>query len=213
MIDIKKFKEKQDYLTTLNFMERYIDKIKEKDANDLIISLEHNEIYTAGSSTEKKEKNALIKKNIIFLEVNRGGKFTYHGPGQLIIYFCINLKKMNLSVLKFIDKIESCLISFFKTSFNLNLQSLKEKNRGLWYIDDKVQKKMIFIGLRYSRGIIYHGLSININTEIKKFFMINPCGLKSNEVGNMSEIIKIKIENIQNELPKYIKKHLEETSI
>lgn len=186
MIKIKQLKGLQDYEDTVIKMENAVTKIVQNKINDQIWFLEHKDIYTAGSSAEINIKN-WSKKLPKIIKVNRGGKVTYHGPGQIVIYLIVNLKKRGMGLIDFITKLEEiCLEVFYKNK--IELVSKKEKNRGLWLKKRDIIKKIIFIGLRYSKGVVYHGLSINFNVDLNLFRKINPCGLDINEISSLDEL-------------------------
>jgi len=186
MIKIKQLKGLQDYEDTFIKMENAVTKVVQNKINDQIWFLEHKDIYTAGSSAEINIEN-WNKKLPKIIKVNRGGKVTYHGPGQIVIYLIVNLKKREMGLIDFITKLEEiCLEVFYKNK--IELVSKKEKNRGLWLKKRDIIKKIIFIGLRYSKGVVYHGLSINFNVDLNLFRKINPCGLDINEISSLDEL-------------------------
>ena len=182
-IEIKKSKKPVKYDDALKLMEERLLKIDKNDSNELIWILEHEDIYTAGTSYKDDE---IIDKKINILKTNRGGKITYHGPGQLICYFVIDLKKRKKDIRNFISIIENTIIKTLK-SYNINSFADK-KNIGIWYNDKGKEKKVAAIGVRVSKWIAYHGFSININNDLKKYDAIIPCGIKDKGVTNLKEI-------------------------
>ena len=174
-------------------MEKRLNEINAKISNDLIWILEHDELYTAGTSYKEKE---ILDKSIKIIKTNRGGKITYHGPGQLICYFVIDLKKGKKDIRKFISIIEKTIIDTLKF---FDIETFADKqNVGIWYKDNKEIKKIAAIGVRVSKWIAYHGFSINVNTNLKKYDAIIPCGIKDKGITNLK---KIKNQNY-NELDK-----------
>ena len=167
-------------------MIKQVKKVSENINNEEIWFLEHEEVFTAGSSTSKDFKKRRINK-IPVVNINRGGKITYHGPGQLVIYPILNLKKRKMNIIKYIDLLENICIDVFKNN-SIALFKKKEKNRGLWVSINNIHKKIIFIGLRYSKGVIYHGLSINFDNNLVNFRTITPCGLDANEISSLKEL-------------------------
>ena len=121
-IEVKKSKKPIKYEEAINFMESKILKINENTANELIWTLEHNEIFTAGTSFKENE---ILDKSIKIIRTNRGGKITYHGPGQLICYFIIDLKKRGKDIRKFISIIEKTIIDTIKF-FKIEILELSE---------------------------------------------------------------------------------------
>ena len=186
MLKIKQLKGKVNYLDINKRMNLQVNKVAESQKNEEIWFLEHEKVFTAGSSTPKDFNKKEISK-IPVIKVNRGGKITYHSPGQLVIYPILNLKKRKLNIIDYINTIEEILISVFK-AHSINLHRKKEKNRGLWIKYNNKEKKIIFIGLRYSKGVIYHGISINFNNDLQNFRKIRPCGLEGNNISRLEEI-------------------------
>ena len=186
MSKIKQLKGYVNYSEILDKMEKTVKKVSENIKYEEIWFLEHKEVFTAGSSTPKEFNEEKIN-NIEVHKVNRGGKITYHGPGQLIIYPLINIKARNMNIIDYINVIEDICIGVFNNN-QIELIRKKEKNRGLWVKSAKSSRKIIFIGLRYSRGVIHHGLSINFHNDLEKFRKINPCGLDGREISSLEEL-------------------------
>jgi len=186
MSKIKQLKGYVNYSEILDKMEKTVKKVSENIKYEEIWFLEHKEVFTAGSSTPKEFNEEKIN-NIEVHKVNRGGKITYHGPGQLIIYPLINIKARNMNIIDYINVIEDICIGVFNNN-QIELIRKKEKNRGLWVKSAKGSRKIIFIGLRYSRGVIHHGLSINFHNNLEKFRKINPCGLDGREISSLEEL-------------------------
>ena len=182
-IEIKKSQKPVKYDDAIGFMENRLSEIDKKDSNDLIWILEHQELYTAGTSSSE---NDILDKSIKIIKTNRGGKITYHGPGQLICYFVIDLKKDKKDIRKFISVIEKTIINTLKF-YNIETFADKE-NIGIWYNDNGKIKKIAAIGVRVSKWIAYHGFSININNDLKKYDAIIPCGIKDKGITNLKEI-------------------------
>ena len=183
-IEIKKSKKPVKYEEAIKLMESKLREIDQKNSNDLIWILEHEDIYTAGTSYLDNE---IIDKSIKLIKTNRGGKITYHGPGQLICYFVIDLKKRKKDIRKFISLIEKTIIDTLKF---YNIETFADKqNIGIWYNDNNNIKKVAAIGIRISKWIAYHGFSININNNLEKYNAIIPCGIKDKGVTSLKEII------------------------
>jgi len=182
-IEIKKSKKPIKYEDAIKLMENRLQEIHLNKSNQLIWILEHEEIYTAGTSYLESE---VIDKSINLLKTNRGGKITYHGPGQLICYFVIDLKKRKKDIRKFISLIEKTIIDTLKF-YGIETNADKE-NIGIWYNDKKNIKKVAAIGVRVSKWIAYHGFSININNDLKKYNAIIPCGIKDKGITTLKKI-------------------------
>ena len=182
-IEIKKSEKPVIYEDAKKMMEERLLNVDLNKSNELIWTLEHPDIYTAGTSYNESD---ILDKSIKILETNRGGKITYHGPGQLICYFVIDLKKGKKDIRNFISIIEKTIIDTLKF-FNIKTFSDKE-NIGIWYKDNKKTKKVAAIGVRISKWIAYHGFSININNNLEKYKAIIPCGIKDKGVTNLKQI-------------------------
>ena len=182
-IEIKKSKKPVKYEDAIKLMENRLQEIHLNNSNQLIWILEHEEIYTAGTSYLESE---IIDKSINLLKTNRGGKITYHGPGQLICYFVIDLKKRKKDIRKFISLIEKTIIDTLKF-YGIETNADKE-NIGIWYNDKKNVKKVAAIGVRVSKWIAYHGFSININNDLEKYNAIIPCGIKDKGITTLRKI-------------------------
>ena len=203
-IEIKKSKKPVKYQTALKFMEKRLSEIHNNKSNELIWILEHEDIYTAGTSYKESE---IIDKSIKILKTNRGGKITYHGPGQLICYCVIDLKKRNKDIRKFISSIEKTIIDTIK-SYNINTFADKQ-NIGVWYNDKLETKKIAAIGIRVSRWIAYHGFSININNDLSQFKKIIPCGIKDKGVSKLKNIKDINYKFFSKKLINILIKNLQ----
>ncbi len=194
-IEIKKSQKPVNYEDALKFMEKRLLEIDQNKSNELIWILEHEDIYTAGTSYNESE---IIDKSIQVLKTNRGGKITYHGPGQLICYFVISLKKRKKDIRKFISIIEKTIIETLKY---YQINSFPDKdNIGIWYNDNSKIKKIAAIGVRVSKWIAYHGFSININNDLEKYNAIIPCGIIDKGITNLKNIKDQSYEGIENKL-------------
>ena len=182
-IEIKKSEKPVIYEDAKKIMEERLLNVDLNKSNELIWSLEHPDIYTAGTSYNE---NDILDKSIRILKTNRGGKITYHGPGQLICYFVIDLKKRKKDIRNFITIIEKTIIDTLQF-FNIKTFSDKE-NIGIWYKDNEQTKKVAAIGVRISKWIAYHGFSININNNLEKYKAIIPCGIKDKGITNLKQI-------------------------
>ena len=182
-IEIKKSKKPIKYDVALKFMEQRLTEVNEDKSGELIWILEHDDLYTAGTSFQNNE---IIDKTIKVLKTNRGGKITYHGPGQLVCYFVIDLKKRKKDIRKFISLIEKTIINTLHF-YNINTFADK-KNIGIWYNNKSKIEKVAAIGVRVKKWIAYHGFSINITNDLKKYDAIIPCGVRDKGITNLSKI-------------------------
>ena len=182
-IEIKKSEKPVIYEDAKKMMEERLSNVDVNKSNELIWTLEHPDVYTAGTSYDDSD---ILDKSIEILKTNRGGKITYHGPGQLICYFVLDLKKRKKDIRNFISIIEKTIINTLNF-FNIKTFSDKD-NIGIWYKDNEGTKKVAAIGVRISKWIAYHGFSINISNDLKKYDVIIPCGIKDKGVTNLKEI-------------------------
>jgi lipoyl(octanoyl) transferase len=194
-IEIKKSKKPIKYKDAIEFMEQRLLEVNEKKSKQLIWILEHEDLYTAGTSFNENE---IIDKSVKIVKTNRGGKITYHGPGQLICYFVIDLKERKKDIRKFISIIEKSIIDTLKL-FNINTFADKN-NVGIWYDNNSKVEKVAAIGVRVSKWIAYHGFSININNDLKKYDAIIPCGIKDKGVTNLYNISNQNYKNIDDKI-------------
>ena len=196
-IEIKKSKKPIKYKDAIEFMEQRLLEVNEKKSKQLIWILEHEDLYTAGTSFNENE---IIDKSIKIVKTNRGGKITYHGPGQLICYFVIDLKERKKDIRRFISIIEKSIIDTLKL-FNINTFADKN-NVGIWYNNNSKIEKVAAIGVRVSKWIAYHGFSINISNDLRKYDAIIPCGIKDKGVTNLYSINNQSYKNIDDKIIK-----------
>ena len=182
-IEIKKSVKPIKYEDAIKFLEERLLEINNGLKEDLIWILEHDEVYSAGTSYKEKE---ILNKDINLVKTNRGGKITYHGPGQLICYFVIDLKKRKKDIRKFITLIEETIIGSL-SKFNIKTFG-DPKNIGIWTNQNGKINKVAAIGVRVSKWIAYHGFAININNDLSKYKNIIPCGISDKGIINLKEI-------------------------
>ena len=204
IIEIKKSTKPVKYVDAIDFLEDRLRDIKNNKKNDLIWILEHEEIYTAGTSYNENE---ILNKDINLIKTNRGGKITYHGPGQLICYFVIDLKKREKDIRKFITLIEKTIIESLSL-FNINSFG-DPKNIGIWTDKDSTPKKIAAIGIRVSNWIAYHGFAININNDLSKYQNIIPCGISDKGVTNLKTVNNQDYDKLTDVLINNLSKNLE----
>ena len=203
-IEIKKSVKPIKYDQAINFLEQRLIDINNDKKNDLLWILEHDEVYTAGTSYKEEE---ILNKEIKLIKTNRGGKITYHGPGQLICYFVIDLKKRKKDIRKFITIIEKTIIESLS---EFNIKSFGDpKNIGIWVIDKGDVKKVAAIGVRVSKWIAYHGFAININNNLSKYQNIIPCGIMDKGVTNLKTIRDQNYNEMSNIIVNNFTKNLE----
>ncbi len=194
-IEIKKSKKPVKYEDAIQFMETRLKELNDNNGNELLWILEHEEVFTAGTSSNDNE---ILDKSIKIIKTNRGGKITYHGPGQLICYFVIDLKKRKKDIRKFIFLIENTII---KTLEYYNVKTFSDReNIGIWHSKNSEIKKIAAIGVRVSKWIAYHGFSININNNLDKYKAIIPCGIRNKGITNLKKIKNQDYKGLKNRL-------------
>ena len=195
-IEIKKSIKPVNYFDAINILESRLKDLYENNEQELIWTLEHNEVFTAGTSYKENE---IIDKSIKILETNRGGKITYHGPGQLICYFVLDLRKKK-DIRKFITIIEKTIIQTLKF-YKIEIFPDKD-NIGIWHKYNNEVKKIAAIGIRVSKWIAYHGFAININNDLENYKKIIPCGISDKGVTNLKNILDQDYSNLSDVLIK-----------
>tara|TARA_B110001450_G_C17581183_1_gene464998 strand:- start:545 stop:1165 length:621 start_codon:yes stop_codon:yes gene_type:complete len=203
-IEIKKSIKPVKYDEAIKYLEERLEDINKNKKNDLIWLLEHEEIYTAGTSYKTSE---ILNKNIKIIKTNRGGKVTYHGPGQMICYFVIDLKKRKKDIRQLISLIEKTIID---SLLEFKIVTFRDpKNIGIWIDHENNIKKVAAIGVRVKKWIAYHGFAININSDLKKYKNIIPCGISDKGVTNLKEIKDQDYKNLNKIVIKNFTKNLE----
>ena len=202
-IEIKISKKPVEYTKAISFLEKRLIKLKNNKATELVWILEHPKIYTGGVSYKNYE---ILDKNIKIINTNRGGKITWHGPGQTICYFVIDLSKRNKDIRKFVLNLEKIII---KTLEEYKIKSFADrKNIGIWVNHKSKIKKVSAIGIKVKNWIAYHGFSINIKNDLKYYEKIVPCGIINREVINLINIKNQKYNFINKKIIKNFIKYL-----
>ncbi len=196
-IEIKKSIKPVNYFDALKFLEKRVAEIVENDARELIWILEHPSIFTAGTNYKENE---IIDKSIDLIKTSRGGKITWHGPGQLICYLVINLNRRKKDIRKFLNIIEKSIIDSLKEFEIISFSD--KKNIGIWTKFNNKDMKVGAIGIKVKKWITYHGFSININNSISNYKKIVPCGIKDKGVINLKKINKQNYEKLPDKIIK-----------
>ena len=166
----------KQYQETFSAMKDFVAEGKDES----IWMLEHDPVFTLGTAAD--QKHILKRTDIDIFQADRGGEVTYHGPGQLVIYFLLNIKKRNLGPKKFVKQLENLVQ---KTLLDFQIQSNTIEGSPGVYVDSK---KIASIGLRFSKGYSYHGISINVDMDLDPFKNINPCGYEGLQVTQIKDI-------------------------
>ena len=159
----------QPYEKVWHAMQHYTDH-RDDQSEDILWVLQHEPVFTQGQAG--KAEHVLAPGNIPVVQVDRGGQVTYHGPGQLVVYLMIDIKRLGIGARDLVSSIENALISTLSL-YHLKAE-IKEGAPGV-YIDDA---KIASLGLRIRKGKSFHGLSLNVDMDLEPFARINPCGHK-----------------------------------
>ena len=203
-IEIKKSTKPVEYKEAIDFLEKRLVQINQKKEAELIWILEHPNIYTAGTSYNE---NDILDKSINVVKTNRGGKITYHSPGQTICYFVIDLNKRKKDIRKFTTTIENIIIQTLK-EYQINSFNDRD-NIGIWVNHKNKIKKIAAIGIRVSRWIAYHGFAINVNNNLENYNKIIPCGIRNRSVSNLKLIKDQNYDELNDKIINNFVKNLE----
>ncbi len=185
-IEIKKSIKPVKYDLAINYLEHRVKEIIDKKTKkELIWFLEHPSVFTGGSSYKNNE---ILDNSIKVIKTSRGGKITWHGPGQLVCYFVIDLNKRKKDLRKFINIIEDSIIETLE-EYKI-LCTSDRKNIGIWYKKNNKIFKVAAIGIRVKKWIAYHGFSLNIDNDLSSYNQIIPCGIIDKEITNLISIKK-----------------------
>ncbi|HAS6242659.1 lipoyl(octanoyl) transferase LipB [Vibrio vulnificus] len=170
---------RRDYLPVWQAMHEFTD-TRNEETPDEVWLVEHNPVFTQGQAG--KAEHLLNTGDIPVVQSDRGGQVTYHGPGQLVAYFLINLRRKKLGVRDLVTTIESLVINTLKA---YNIDSAARPDAPGVYVDGR---KICSLGLRIRKGCSFHGLALNVNMDLSPFLRINPCGYQGMEMVQVSEL-------------------------
>lgn len=176
----------QDYQPCWQAMQNFTNQRKE-DTQDEIWLLEHPPVFTQGQNG--KPEHILNPGDIPVVPIDRGGQITYHGPGQLVAYVLVDLKRKKLNIRQFVTILEKSIIDVLAT---YQIEAFSQCKAPGVYVENK---KICSIGLRIRRGCSYHGLAFNVNMDLEPFSRINPCGFKELEMTQISALSPVKDMN------------------
>lgn len=157
--------------------------------NDIFYLVEHFPVYTLGRRGGLD--NIIKDSDIEIIKTKRGGDITFHGPGQIIIYPVINIKRVKIGIKEYIYRLEQLVINLFN-SFGI-VVTREKINHGVWYSG----KKIASVGVRVNNGVTLHGIAVNIDNDLSPFANINPCGLKGVKVTSLKEILNRDIDLLE----------------
>ncbi|EIV8664764.1 lipoyl(octanoyl) transferase LipB [Vibrio parahaemolyticus] len=169
---------RQDYEPVWKAMHEFTDQRTEETPDEVWL-VEHNPVFTQGQAG--KAEHLINTGDIPVVQSDRGGQVTYHGPGQLVAYFLINLRRKKLGVRDLVTTIENLVINTLKA---YNIDSAAKPDAPGVYVDGK---KICSLGLRIRKGCSFHGLALNVNMDLTPFLRINPCGYAGMEMVQVSQ--------------------------
>ena len=183
---------RQDYEPVWKAMHKFTDERTEEDV-DQVWLVEHNPVFTQGQAG--KAEHVLNAGDIPVIQSDRGGQVTYHGPGQLVAYFLINIRRKKFGVRDLVTHIENLVIN---TLIAYNIDSAARPDAPGVYVDGK---KICSLGLRIRRGCSFHGLALNVDMDLSPFLRINPCGYQGMEMAQVSQLGgPSELENVEQQL-------------
>ena len=175
----------QNFENSIRSMENRVNNIINGTEGEMVWILNYPAIYTCGASENKND--LLDNSRFPIFKTNRGGKYTYHGPGQRIVYLMIDLNKRRRDIGNFVKLVEKTIMMTLQT-FDLNV-IVKNAHHGVFIRkNDNKLYKIASIGLKFKRWVSYHGFSFNINPDLEHYTGINPCGLKNNTVTSLKDL-------------------------
>jgi lipoyl(octanoyl) transferase len=203
MIEIRD-KGLQEYSLTWEEMVTFTN-TRTVDTPDELWLLEHDSVFTQGLTG--KSDNLLVESDISVIQSDRGGQITYHGPGQLIVYCLIDIKRLGIGVKKMVNLIEQSIIDLLK---DYSISSHKISGAPGVYVDGS---KIAALGLKVRHGRTYHGLSLNIDMDLSPYKLINPCGFKDLNVTQMSNLTDntLELSKIKKQLTHHLSNYVSGT--
>ncbi len=184
------------YLDAVSEMEHYVEAIIHEKVHDKVWFLEHEPVYTKGSSAKEED---LLDPIFPVYGTGRGGQFTYHGPGQLMVYCMFDLHHYKKDIKAYIQALEEWVISFLK---DLDIEAFIRPGRvGVWVMHKGMEKKIAAIGVRVRKWVTWHGFCLNIDPDLSHYKGIVPCGIKNYGVTSLAELgVQISRKNAENML-------------
>jgi len=192
-IEVKISVKPIDYIESMKILEQRALEVFDGKKDEFLWILEHKSVYTAGTSAKNED---LLNKKIKVVKTKRGGKHTYHGTGQKVVYFVLNLNKRGKDIRQLVNKIEKCIIQILK-EYKIKSHADK-KNIGIWIGNKNNSKKIAAIGIRVKKWVAFHGFSLNVYNDISKYKNIIPCGIKDKGITNLKNLGITNYQKIDN---------------
>ena len=194
-MEIKISKKPVKYEEAIKYLDERVQEVSKNKNEELIWFLEHKSVYTCGVNFNQKD---VLDKNVKIIKTNRGGKITWHGPGQLVCYFVVDISKRRRDIRKFITVIEDSIIETLKDFKIISFSD--RKNIGIWVSDNKKEKKIAAIGFRIKNWIAFHGFSLNLSNSLNNYKKIIPCGILDKGVSRIYDFKKVSKKRIIDKL-------------
>ncbi|NLC67433.1 MAG: lipoyl(octanoyl) transferase LipB [Clostridiaceae bacterium] len=181
-----------EYQDALELQEKLLGEVQEGEREDILLLVEHSPVITIGRSG--KRSNILVPEDVLkssgvqIYDVNRGGDVTYHGPGQVVGYPIMDLKKHGRDIKEFVRKIQEVFIRLLKEEYGICARGEDRKYTGVWIGEDKITA----IGIAVKRWVTMHGFAFNVNTNLEHFKWIIPCGLEERGITSLEKITRQK---------------------
>ena len=191
---------RQDYQDSWDSMRATISEKTQEDGDEVWL-LEHPPVFTIGQAGSKS--NLLESSSIPVVRSDRGGEITFHGPGQLVVYFIINLRRLGWGPKRLVQELEELIINLLK---QYSIEADRKTGFPGIYVEEK---KIASIGLKINRGFSYHGISLNVDMDMSPFKQINPCGISSLQLIQMKDLTDVSMDDVRNNFAEAIEDHFD----
>jgi len=191
---------RQDYQDSWDSMRATISGKTQEDGDEVWL-LEHPPVFTIGQAGSKD--NLLEFSSIPVVRSDRGGEITFHGPGQLVVYFIINLRRLGWGPKRLVQELEELIINLLK---QYSIEADRKTGFPGIYVEEK---KIASIGLKINRGFSYHGISLNVDMDMSPFKQINPCGISSLQLIQMKDLTDVSMDDVRNNFAEAIEDHFD----
>lgn len=172
------------YTNVLAMQEAMVEKVISSEESGALFICEHAPIYTCGTSTQMSA-DYIGGNNIPVVQIGRGGRITYHGPGQIVIYPIVDLRNRGRDLKKYVCDLEKWLISALK---EVGVNAHTSEDVGVWVTTPKGEKKIAALGVRVRKWVAFHGIALNVCPDMNHFKGIVPCGIQEKGVTSLSEL-------------------------
>ena len=191
---------RQDYQDSWDSMRATISGKTQEDGDEVWL-LEHPPVFTIGQAGPKD--NLLESSSIPVVRSDRGGEITFHGPGQLVVYFIINLRRLGWGPKRLVKELEELINNLLK---QYSIEADRKTGFPGIYVEEK---KIASIGLKINRGFSYHGISLNVDMDMSPFKQINPCGISSLQLIQMKDLTDVSMDDVRNNFAEAIEDHFD----